>query len=816
MADPDSPKAPDSAVGTLVGQTVSHYRVIRQVGAGGMGVVYEAQDLRLGRRVAVKSLLEEHSLSLSESQRLQHEARVASSLNHPNICTVFDVGDFHGRYFIVMELLEGETLKQTLEREHLPTQKIIQLGIQIADALDCAHSMGLIHRDIKPANIFLTRSGQAKVLDFGLAKLMRQKQKTTTTEIFDSTQTRTSEILNAETASLGSSSAEKGRLVGTIAYMSPEQALGQELDTRTDLFSFGVLLYEMVAGTLPFRSDSLAGVIQAILRRTPIPPSRLNPELPTYMDNILFKALAKDREFRYRTAAEMRTDLARMTKELNEISTSLGARNQLEIGEVVLLYKRNAHPDEQVLSLLEEQLRIAGCKVFVDRHLAVGMEWAREIEHRVTNANAVIVLLSALSVQSEMLSYELQIAYEASQKRDGRPRILPIRLKFNGLLPDSIGGILDSIQQAQWEGPQDNTALVSEIVASLKNPQEQHRKPIKLEATGGAVPLDSQFYIVRPTDNDFYAALDRNDCIILVKGARQMGKTSLVARGLQQARKSGAKVVFTDFQKLNASHLESVEKLFLTLSQSFADQLDLDIDSEEVWNSRRGPSMNFERFLRREVLAKIPGRLVWVIDEADRLFSFNFASEVFGLFRSWHNERSLSPDGPWERLTLSIAYATEAHMFITDMNQSPFNVGTRLVLSDFTQEQVNELNRRYGAPLIDSAELGKFYDLLGGQPYLTRRGLHELASGEVKFAIFEQQAARDDGPFGDHLRRILVSLAQDPTLCHIVSGMLAGRVSSTAESFYRLRSSGIVAGESAQDMKPRCRLYEIYLKRHLL
>ncbi len=804
------PGSPNDAagVGSLVGQTVSHYHVLKRLGAGGMGVVYEAEDLRLGRRVAVKSLLEEHAQSLLESRQLQQEARAASSLNHPNICTVFDVGDFHGRYFIVMELLEGENLKHYLEREHPPTEKVVELGIQIADALDCAHRQGLIHRDIKSANIFLTKREQAKVLDFGLAKLAAGKQKV-------SENGKHADDLSAETAR-GSGPAKHQDLQGTISYMSPEQALCQELDTRTDLFSFGVVLYEMVTGTLPFRSDNLAGLIEAIHSQTPIPPSRLNPGLPMDMENIIVKALAKDREFRYQSAADMRIDLGRLAKRSIEVSKPSPAGNQFEIGEVVLLYKRKAQPDEQVLSLLEGQLRNAGCKVFVDRHLAVGMEWAREIEHRVKNAAAVIVLLSALSIQSEMLSYEIQIAQEASQKRDGKPRIFPVRLNFDGPLPEILGGVLDGIQYAQWNGPQDNDALVSEIVASLKNPQEQYRKPIRLEAVGGAVPLDSKFYIVRPTDDDFYAALDRNDSIILIKGARQMGKTSLMARGLQEARAAGAKVVLTDFQKLNASHLESVDKLFLTLSQAFADQLDLDVVPEDVWNSRRGPSMNFERFLRREILGKLQERVVWGMDEADRLFSFSFASEVFGLFRSWHNERSLSPDGPWQKLTLSITYATEAHMFIADMNQSPFNVGTRLVLADFTPEQVFELNQRYGAPLKNSNELNAFYDLLSGQPYLTRRGLHELASGKVKFAMFEGQAVRDDGPFGDHLRRILVSLAQDQKLCDIVRGMLAGRQASTAESFYRLRSSGIVAGESARDMKPRCRLYQIYLTRHLL
>jgi len=294
-----------------------------------------------------------------------------------------------------------------------------------------------------------------------------------------------------------------------------------------------------------------------------------------------------------------------------------------------------------------------------------------------------------------------------------------------------------------------------------------------------------------------------------------MGKTSLMARGLQLARRAGAKVALTDFQKLNSSHLESVDNLFRTLAESISDQLDLQVDLDGTWSPRRGPSMNFESFMRRKVLDKLPERLVWGMDEVDRLFSFKFASEVFGLFRSWHNERSLDPGGPWRNLTLAIAYATEAHMFITDINQSPFNVGTRLLLEDFSREQVEELNQRYGVPLKTSSEVNALFGLLGGQPYLSRRALNELASRKMTFSQFEQQASRDDGPFGDHLRRILVSLAHDEKLCQAVRGVLCGKHTATSDEFYRLRSAGIVAGDSARDMELRCLLYRIYLARHL-
>jgi hypothetical protein len=207
---------------------------------------------------------------------------------------------------------------------------------------------------------------------------------------------------------------------------------------------------------------------------------------------------------------------------------------------------------------------------------------------------------------------------------------------------------------------------------------------------------------------------------------------------------------------------------------------------------------------------------VWGLDEVDRLFSYHYASEIFGLFRSWHNARALDPTGPWQRLTLAIAYATEAHLFISDLNQSPFNVGTRLQLEDFSFEQVAELNQRYGAPLREPSEVARYVCLVGGHPYLVRRGLHEMVTHNIGLAAFEDQSDRDEGPFGDHLRRILVLLTRDPVLCAAIQEVLQGRPCPTQESFYRLRSAGVISGDSTCDARPRCQLYATYLERHLL
>jgi DNA-binding winged helix-turn-helix (wHTH) protein len=330
---------------------------------------------------------------------------------------------------------------------------------------------------------------------------------------------------------------------------------------------------------------------------------------------------------------------------------------------------------------------------------------------------------------------------------------------------------------------------------------------------GGAVPLGSNLYIERPADEEFWEAIARGDGIVLVKGARQMGKTSLLARGLQRAREAGARVVLTDFQDLGASDLASPEALFLTLGKAMAEELDLDASPKALWDREDSANTNFARFVRREVL-KGPARLVWGLDEVDRLFGFDFANEVFGLFRAWHNKRALDPAGPWQRLTLAMAYATEAHLFITDVNQSPFNVGTRLALEDFTPEQVSELNRRYGSPLATDDQFEKFHGLLSGHPYLAQRGLHAIAHG-LPFDAFLARAHREEGPFADHLRRIALLLARDPALRDAVRDVLDGRP-CREDAFHRLRSAGILAGEIAREARPRCPLYALYLVQHLV
>ena len=576
----------------------------------------------------------------------------------------------------------------------------------------------------------------------------------------------------------------------------------------------------------------------------------------------------------------VRLDPAAVTTDVNEFEAALrsasaapSAEERLEwLGRSVELYQGDLLPGYYDDWIPPEQHRLRTLLLQALEQLAQELEQAAQFDRalsyavRAVNADplreeahrTVMRLYAAMGEPSaalrhydeliSLLKQDLNAAPSAATRalaREIAPMVSGQDEAASGSQQSAVGGQQSAVsgQQSAVSSQQSrfrvqSSGEVSQLSASsapppaavtdqtaIANPQSA----IPIEPVGGAVPLGSRFYVVRSADLEFRQAVERGDSIVLVKGARQVGKTSLLARELQQAREGGARVVFTDFQLLSEAHLVSAEALFHLLGAWIAEQLELEVLPDQVWDSGSGPGLNFRRYMRREVLARVETRLVWGLDEVDRLFSCRFASEVFGIFRSWHNERALDPAGPWSRLTVAMSYATEAHLFISDLNQSPFNVGTRLVLEDFTFDQVADLNARYGCPLRDAKELARFYRQVGGHPYLVRRGLHEMVVRDLPEGTrgprqrrvpsgldgFELQADREEGIFGDHLRRMLTALAGDPGLREALGAVLRGQPCPSAESFLRLRSAGVLSGEAADEARFRCEVYARYLRRHL-
>jgi hypothetical protein len=519
------------------------------------------------------------------------------------------------------------------------------------------------------------------------------------------------------------------------------------------------------------------------------------------------------------------------------IPNESGPKHQAEHSprNIVLIYHHRSAQDSQLVTILETRLKENGHDVFVDRHTDVGITWAAEIERRIHQADAVIALISSTSVTSDLLAGDLLTAHEAKQKNGQTPKLLPILVDYAGVIPERIGYILESLPQLSWKPNEDPIGLLQQIETALHQMtntlidpppvqviaerswrDQEATVPDDLEPFDGLVPLNSKFYIERETDRPFLSAVANRHSVILVKGSRQVGKSSLVARGLHQAEQNGYRVAFTDFQKFSMGDPTSIQSFYLALGRMLARQLKIDASLEKLWTPGRSANLNFEEYLEDHILPQA-SPLLWAMDEVDRLFfATSFSNDVFGLFRSWANERQGRATSPWQGLTMTIAYATEAHLFIKDVNQSPFNIGTRFELKDFNLNQVAELNQCYGRPMHTDAELNRFFNFVGGHPYLVRRSLYAIVTEKMEMRSFESDIVRDDGPLGDHLRRIITLLAQNDENCNAVRQILSGKHCPSFEAFYNLRSAGIVVGDSVQNARIRCRLYEAYLSRHLL
>ncbi|MFO1498809.1 MAG: AAA-like domain-containing protein [Verrucomicrobiota bacterium] len=761
---------------------IPDHQLLRCIGRGSYGVVWLAKNI-MGSFRAVKIVYRKtfHEDRPFEREFSGIERFEPISRSHPGFVCVLHVGRNRdgGYFYYVMEVADDvksgqnfqpdaympKTLSsELLERQKLPMDECISIGLALTSALSHLHRSGLIHRDIKPSNIIFSH-GQPKFADIGLVTTI----------------------------------GESVTFVGTEGYVPPEGP-GQPL---ADIFSLGKLLYEALMG-------------QRLQHFAETAPGLGGEPRFRQLHALILAACHLDPAKRPQSAEELHAQLASLSAD----SSSLAPRDPsglVGIRSVALIHQPDIPLDNELAEALVGHFSRQGIRVEADRRGTGGLDWARQVEKKIAAADAAMVLISPASIASEVIACQLEMARDAAHQRGGKPALVCIRVNLTGGLPDPLTPLIGDSPQLRWDGNQATPRLLTEITAALnaRAPRPTPERP-RLETVGGAVPLDSAFYVIRPADGQFETAIRQRDSIVLIKGARQMGKTSLLARGLQVARQSDLRVLFTDYQKLNAADFASLEKLFLSLAESIADQLDLDILPGDEWDLRRSPNRNFERYLRRHVLDQSNTHFIWGMDEVDRLFTCSFSSEVFALFRSWHNQRALEPSGPWSRVTLAIAYATEAHLFISDLVQSPFNVGTRLVLEDFTAEQVADLNGRYGRPLRSREDLAHFLALVGGQPFLVRRGLHELATHKLSLSAFEQQAAQEEGIFGDHLRRILVGLVRDPELLEAVRVIVRGGNCPTVEAFYRLRAAGLIKGDSPRTARPRCDLYGRYLGKHLL
>lgn len=501
--------------------------------------------------------------------------------------------------------------------------------------------------------------------------------------------------------------------------------------------------------------------------------------------------------------------------------------------KIFISYKRDVLIDEQIAQQLYDVLRV-DYEVFIDRKIAVGTNWMERINQEIQCADILIVLLSESSVRSEMVQLEIEKAHHQAQKT-GQPRILPVRVAYQAPFIYPLSEYLNPINWAFWQNASDTSRLLTEVQQAVKgnslsidteirkaevlvnsapselSAPEPVAQPAPLEKPEGTMRVQSSFYIERLEDQVAIETIAEEGVTLTIKGARQMGKSSLLIRVMDAARVVGKQVAFLDFQLFDKATLEDADDFFYQFCLWMTDTLDLDDQVDKYWQRPQGNRQRCTRYFRRHLLPQLATPLVLAMDEVESIFDTPFRTDFFGMLRNWHNERATST--LWRQLDLALVTSTEPYQLIDNLNQSPFNVGEVLDLSDFSSQQVQDLNQRHNLPL-DESQVEKLMTLVNGHPYLVRRALYLVASQRMIADELFEQAAKERGPFGDHLRYHLFRIYDQPDLVSALLQVIHRQRCPNEHLFFRLRGAGLIR-RSPSGVVPRCQLYALYFREHL-
>jgi hypothetical protein len=504
----------------------------------------------------------------------------------------------------------------------------------------------------------------------------------------------------------------------------------------------------------------------------------------------------------------------------------------------IFISYRHVDPDQALAAELAAFLEGARLSVFVDTKIRVGQEWVEQIERELRSSQYFVVLLSEDSIRSDMVRREVKLAH--TLKKAEQLTILPVRVGFEGELPYDLGSYLDLIQYSFWKVGEPFAAICNQILQEIQNPnvaiedvEEPHEAcPQRLrtlaEATElrgaplpaadprfetGAVGLDSPYYVRRQADDRVAKLVRDRGVTVLIKGPRQVGKTSLLARGQAMAKSDGQSTLYVDFQLIDEAHFASLRSILFYFAHRMAREFRTTLKPAELWDDILGSPESLTIFVEQAVLENPKARVTLCLDEVDRIFQFPFRNGFFAMLRAWHNTRSRSE--LWNRLNLLIGHSTEPALFIDDINQSPFNIGEVFRLFDFSRVEVERLNEINGWPVRTSVGLGDLMNLVGGHPYLIRQSLYVLRTGISGIEELKRVAVGDNGPFGDHLRRLLWALRDRERMRAALKQIIRDECCADEADFQRLKSAGLVQGESRQSASPRCDLYRQYFSKHL-